>query len=111
MPKFLNSLRAWKSDDFARILKSEIENLERGALPLEKGVSQGGVVDASELAVTVFGAADNGAAIQANVGVFFTEIVGGCSCGDEPVANDAYCEMQIRIDKATADVEIFILSN
>jgi hypothetical protein len=41
-----------------------------------------------------------------HVGVFFREIVGGCSCGDEPFAADGYCEIELRIDKETAEARI-----
>ncbi len=111
MPKLLNSLHAWKSDSFVQTLKSEIENLKTGILPLEKGISQGGLVDDSDIAVTVLGFADDEDAIQVDVGIFFTEVVGGCSCGDEPMANNVYCEMQIRIEKATAEAKMLVLSN
>lgn len=111
MPKLLNSLRDWKSDSFAQTLKIEIENLRAGALPLEKGVSQGGLVDDSNIAVTVLGVTDDGDKIQANVGIFFVEVVGCCGCGDEPMANNAYCEMQIKIDKETAEAEMLVLPN
>ena len=111
MLRFLNSLRDWKTDSFAQTLKSEIENLKTGVLPLEKGVSQGGIIDDSDIAVTVFGATDDEELIQAKVGIFFTEIVGCCGCGDEPMANNVYCEMQIKINKVTAETEIKVLPN
>lgn len=108
MPKFINSLRDWGSDSFPQTLKSEIENLKTGALPLDKGVFQGGYIDDSNLAITVLHVTDDEKTIQAKVGIFFTEIVAGCSCGDEPMEQNAYCEMQISIDKATAEAEFAV---
>lgn len=109
MPKFHHALRAWKTDAFDQFLKSEIANLKTGTLPLDKGVSQGGYVDDSHIEATVLHVADDENAIQADVGIFFTEIVGGCSCGDDPMATNAYCVIQARIDKATAEVEFALV--
>ena len=48
--------------------------------------------------------------IQAKVGVFFNEIIGGCSCGDDPLSENAYCELQVSIDKVTAEAEFSVNS-
>lgn len=111
MPKFLKSLRDWQSDSFAQSLKSEIESLETGSLPLDKGVSQGGYVDDSNIAVTVLSITDAGHAVWATVGVFFTEIIAGCSCGDDPMPQNAYCKLQVRIDKSTAETEFTVITD
>jgi hypothetical protein len=109
MPKLINSLNNWNSDSFSLTLKSEIENLKTGTLPLDKGVSQGGFVDDDNIAVTVLNASDDEHFIQARVGIFFTEIVICCGCGDEPMAQNAYCEMRIGIDKATAEAVFTVM--
>jgi len=109
MPRLPNSLRAWQTDCFALNLKSGIGNLPAGTLPLDQGVAQGGYVDDSDRAITVLHATEDDACLRANVGVFFTEIVASCGCGDEPMEKNAYCEMQVRIDKASAETEITLI--
>ena len=109
MPKLPNSLRDWRTDNFALSLKSEIGKLHPGALPLDQGVSQGGYVDASDVTVTVLHAAEDDGSIRAKVGVFFTEIVASCGCGDEPMPTNAYCEIQVRIAKASAEAEFILI--
>lgn len=111
MPKLANSLRDWQSAAFSQTLKNEIRKLEPGALPLEKGVSQGGHVDDSDLTTTVLHVVDDECAIYARVGIFFTEIVGSCGCGAEPMPQNAYCEMRISIDKATAESRFTLLQD
>ncbi len=106
MPKFINALKNWNTEQFSQTLKHEIEALEPGSLPLYKGLTQGGQVDDDNITATVMSTIDDENVIQAKVGVFFTEIVGGCSCGDDPMSQNVYCEMQFRIDKTTADTEI-----
>jgi hypothetical protein len=103
MARLINSLRDWGLPEFSQTLKSEIASLGPSTLPLDKAISPGSHVDDSQLSATVLNAADAGDAIQAKVGIFFTEIVASCGCGDEPMPKPAYCEMRITIDKATAD--------
>ena len=104
-------MQAWQSDAFARALKDEIERLDAGTLPLSKETSRGGLVDDANITAMVLTSADDEQSIVADVGVFFTEIVAGCSCGDEPDAINAYCQLRIRIDKASAEAEIRVVSD
>ncbi|MEN8180772.1 MAG: glucosamine--fructose-6-phosphate aminotransferase [Pseudomonadota bacterium] len=110
MSKLSNSLRDWNSDLFPITLKQEIENLEAGTLPLMMGVSHGGIPDDKTVSVSVLKVQDHQTCIQADVGVFFTEILAGCSCGDEPMAMHGYCEMQVRVDKTTADTVFEVMT-
>jgi len=109
-PRLPASLRAWNTEDFLQVLKAEMRKLDSGVLPLFEGTTQGGQVDDSDIAITLLNASRNEAAVWLDVGVFFSEIVGGCSCGDDPVAGNAYCELRIRIDRATATADFRSLS-
>jgi hypothetical protein len=111
MPKFVNSLRDWNTDVFPRTLKHELEHLPAGMLPLDKGVAQGGMVDDNKITATVLSFNENTAAIQAKVGIFFTEIIINCGCGDDPMPTNAYCEIQILIDKQTAETDFSLLQD
>jgi len=97
--KLRNSLQAWGTDSFFQTLKNELEHLEPGVLPLEKAVAQGGYVDDSHITITVLRAEDDEKTIHARVGIFFTEIVINCGCGDDPMETNAYCEMRVTIDR------------
>jgi hypothetical protein len=103
-------LRAWQTGAFGPTLKGEIEGMGAETLPLDQGTSQGGLVDDSKITATVLTVADDASSILADVGAFFTEIVAGCSCGDEPDSINAYCRMRIRIDKTTAEAQIRLVS-
>ena len=111
MAKLSNSLHDWNTDVFARTLKNELEHLPSGTLPLDKGVAQAGFVDDSNITATILNATENEAVIQANAGIFFTEIVINCGCGDDPMPTNAYCEIRITLDKTTADAEFDILQD
>ncbi len=103
MPILLNAIQQWRSGAFEKALKNELENTQSHALPLEKGTSQGGYVDDSNISVTVLNHEDRENKIQVKVGIFFTEVITGCGCGDDPMPVNAYCEMLISIDKMTAE--------
>ncbi len=100
---------AWQTEAFGPTLKREIETMGAEVLPLDQGTSQGGFVDDSKITATFLSVIDRGHSIVAEVGVFFTEIVAGCSCGDEPDSINAYCRMQIHIDKTTAEANIRVV--
>ena len=103
MPKFNAALHAWKSDHFSDVLKEEIAHLESGVLPLAQGVTQGGYIDDSNMAISIIHCAENDQFIHVKAGFFFTEIVVCCGCGDEPMHQNAYCVILIKIDKVTAE--------
>lgn len=109
MPSLAAALRDWNSEVFAETLKNELEALPPGSLPLLQAASRG-VPDDRELRVMLLHAADHQDGIQAKVGVFFNEILAGCNCGDEPTSLQSYCEMQVSIDKTTAEAEFSVLA-
>lgn len=109
MPRLSNSLLAWGSAEFFQTLKQELEALPPGALPLDKAVTQSGYVDDSHITVTVLHAEEMAQVIQARVGIFFTEIVINCGCGDDPMETNAYGVLQVRINKTTAQANFEVV--
>lgn len=103
------SLNCWGTDMFNQTLKSELEGLESGALPLDKGSMRGGAIDDSDISVTLINVSDNEHFILAKVGVFFHEVSAGGACGDDPLLENAYCVLQASIDKATADAQFTVV--
>jgi hypothetical protein len=108
-PRFASALQDWGTPRFDQTLKNEIEAVEAACLPLSRGTGLGGRIDGSDLTVTIISARENGQTLQARAGVFFTEIVGGCSCGDEPYSQPAYCLLQVTIDRPTACVRFELI--
>ena len=111
MPRLTGAMRDWGSDAFAETLKSELGALEPGVLPLDKCGALGGYVDDSDVAVTIISLTESETCIDARIGVFFSEILAGCSCGDEPSPENAYCEIGVTIDKATAETQFTVLED
>jgi len=102
MTRLVKSLQAWNTRAFAGALKAEILDQGAGTLPLQECTSLGGRIDGDALDITVLGMSENAAEIAVRLGVFLTEIMGGCSCGDDPVESNTWCVLRVRIDKATA---------
>lgn len=109
MPLVPDILQQVRPGLLKQTLKHELENLPAGTLPLDQGTSHGGYVDDSDISVNVINAQQLENSIQAKVGVFFTEIIAGCSCGDDPVAENAYCELLVSIDKTTSSAEFVLI--
>jgi hypothetical protein len=105
------ALQAWNTTAFAQTLKAELEALEPASLPLHLGVSQAGMVDDKAITATVLSSRDGDGAVEARAGVFFTEIVINCGCGDDPMPINAYCELLISIDKVTAEATITVVTD
>ena len=111
MPKLSNSLNDWSTDTYGRTIKNELQSLQPGSFPLEKGLTQGGKVDDSNITVSVFESRDSDQEIQTKVAIFFTEVVGGCSCGDEPFEAHAHCTLWVTIDRATAEATFEVVAD
>lgn len=111
MITFPNALRAWGTDAFARTLKAEIEALRAADLPLDTAATPGCHVEDSPVSASVGASTEDIRSIRARVGVFFTEIVANCGCGDDPFEQSVYCELDIAIDKATAAVAFSVVRN
>lgn len=90
--------------EFAATLKRELAQLPPGSLPLAG--DQGGLIDATEIEVTLLSQRADADSIEAVVGVFFTEHVGGCNCSDDPSASNGFCELTVRIDRLTGAARV-----
>jgi len=105
MPKLLDVLQQWPSGAFNAALKQRLEALPAGSLPLEHGVTRCGIVDDSHISVTVINTRQLENGVEARIGIFFTEIVAGCVCGEDPTAENAYLELLVTIDQITGDTQ------
>lgn len=108
-PRLPASLAAWGSPGFADTLKDELASLPAGSLPLEAGCDQGGRVDDGSARFTVLLARADAQGVQVRLGVFFTEVVGGCSCGEDPFSVDTYCELDLAIQAGDARLRAWVV--
>lgn len=102
------SLKAWGESAFEDTLKRELEGLGPGVLPLAQA-TQTGYVDDENLSLTVIRADADPDAIRVRLGVFFHEILAGCSCGDDPAVEPVYGEFEVVIERRTAAARFSLL--
>lgn len=109
MPRLTRTLQAWGTEGFEATLRAELSALDAGQLPLQAGLTTGSVVTDAPRTVMVLGAREAGECLEAKAGIFYSSVIAGCSCADDPtpVAENAeYCEVEIHIDRITAQATI-----
>ena len=94
---------------FERCLIAALRSLPPGSLPLQACCEQGGVADDRGISVSVLDMQHGHERIRARVGVFFTEVIGGCNCHDDPLESNRYCVLEIAIVRPHGDAEIIVL--
>lgn len=114
MIRLPDSLRAWRSPDFTAVLRHEIERLGAARLPLQRALTTSSHVLDEPLEVMIIGVTDEPGFIGVKVGIFFSGIVAGCNCADDPTPVEAqheYCELRLAIDKSTAATSVTLLAD
>ena len=114
MIRLTKSLSMWKTPAFNDALTQELEHLAPDVLPLQQGLSTGSYASDTNVKVVILSISEGTEGIHAKVGVFYTGIIAGCSCADDPTPvdeNPEYCEVQLDIDKQTAETTITLLNS
>ena len=109
MVLLVNSLSNWKTEGFEKTLKAELECLTGKELPLQAGLQRSGYALDDNIKTTILRSDEDESVISIVAGVFYTGIIAGCSCSDDPSPTDVlteYCEITISIDKQTAEADI-----
>ncbi len=83
-------------------LLTELVALPAEQLPLVQALCSGGYVDTRDMDLTVLGVEETNDVRVIRAGIFFTEIVINCGCGDDPMPIPGYCELLIEIDRQSA---------
>jgi len=107
-----HSLAAWNSDVFSAVAKREIGALDEKLLPLQQGLRYSSSVNANSLSVTLLHVEDDAHKITVRAGLFYTGIISGCNCADDPTPIDEYneyCEVVFQIDKKTAMTSVLLI--
>ncbi len=106
MIRLEQSLRAWGTPEFEGVFKQELAQVGNDALHLQQTLVTGSHVTDAPPTVMVIRVEETPASIRIYAGIFFTSIIAGCSCADDPTPLGEYtehCEMAVEIDRATAE--------
>lgn len=114
MIKLSCSLQAFGQSNFNSIVKDEIQSLCPELLPLQQGLSLSSYVGKAPFFITILNVANEDSTIKIKTGVFYTGIIAGCSCSDDPSPVDEqneYCQLQFIIDKNSAETVVILLNS
>ena len=106
------SLNARGTPEFETALKQEIEQLDAGLLPLQQGLSASSYVTDRPFQVRIISVREDAGKIRVKAGIFYTGIIAGCSCADDPTPIDElneYCVVVFGIDPMTAETTVTLI--
>ncbi len=112
MIRLPESLKAWGLDHFNAVFKQEVEALNPQYLPLQEGLALSSHVTDRRVQVMPITASETVQFISVKAGVFFTGVIAGCNCADDPSPIDEqneYCVIQLNIDKTTSETQISLM--
>ncbi len=114
MIRLTQTIKAFGSENFNKIAKEEIQNIDPMLLPLQQGLSLSSYVGNAAISVVILKVTNENNSIQIKTGGFYSGIIAGCSCSDDPSPTDEqneYCELQFEINKNTAETDIRLLNS
>ena len=107
------ALNAWNTPAFEQVLKQEIQSLDGKLLPLQQGLSHSSYACEENFSVVILSVSGGAASICVKSGIFYTGLIPGCSCADDPTPNNEtaeYCEVEFEIDTTTAQTRVRLLT-
>jgi hypothetical protein len=113
MIKLDKSLRAWGTSGFESMLKQEVGLLGANQLPLQQALSNSSSVSDGPVTVVIINVAEKENVIRVKAGIFYRGVISGCSCADDPTPDNdinEYCEVQLDIDKFTAETRVELVA-
>ena len=112
MIRLERTVAAWQTTDFEEVFRREVGQLGMEYLPLQQALTQGSYASDRQLKVLVISTSARQDTILVKAGIFFTGIVPGCACSDDPAPDNEYteyCEVLFTIDQQTAVATIRLL--
>ena len=106
-------MNAWNTPAFKETLKQEIQSLHGKLLPLQQGLSHSSYASEDNFSVVILSVSGGDTSICVKSGIFYTGLIPGCSCADDPTPNNEtaeYCEVEFEIDKITAETRVRLLT-
>lgn len=107
------SLKAWNTPEFKVVLQQEIAQLDSDRLPLQQGLTICSHVADRPVQAMILDLSEDANLIHVKAGIFYTGIIAGCSCADDPTPTaeqNEYCVLQFCIDKQTAETTVLLVS-
>ena len=106
------SIKAWNTDSFNKVLINELRSIDSNLLPLQQGLSYSNYAVGDNVSAIILHSEEDNGQLQVKAGLFYTGIVAGCNCADDPTPVDEineYCEILLSIDKKTAQTSVSLI--
>jgi len=113
MIRFKKLLGAWNTPTLDGVFKQEIAELDAGVLPLQQGLSISSHVTDRPVQAMILDLSEDADLIRIKAGIFYTGIIAGCSCADDPTPiaeQNEYCVLQFCIDKQSAETTVTLVA-
>jgi hypothetical protein len=112
MPHLRKTLDAWGNEDFAKVLREEVEQLSPHQLPLQQGLRLSSYVSDEPFQAIILRVEERADQLAVLLQIFYQGIIAGCNCADDPTPLDTLtesCRLEVRIDKRDAGVNFRLL--
>jgi len=106
------SRAAWGSDGFNEVFRKELESVSTDELPLQEGLSLGSAVSGEPFRAMVISITEEPETVRVKAGIFYSGIIAGCSCSDDPTPTDLqaeYCEVECLLNTTTGETAITLI--
>lgn len=113
MIRFRKILDAWNTPELDSVFKQELAELDVGILPLQQGLTLSSHVTDRPIQAMILNLSEDADLIRVKAGIFYTGVVAGCSCADDPtpiVEQNEYCVLQFCIDKQSAEATVMFVA-
>lgn len=111
MLKLTKSLSSWGTAEFRQSFINEVCGLSLEQIPLQQAMRVGNFASKHNLNIMINQQLEDSGFIYVHTGVFFSSLISGCSCADDPTPvdyNTEYCELLFKIDKKCGVTHILI---
>ncbi len=110
--RFPLTLQALDSDAFKKTFKAEVLSLGASSLPLQQGLRYSSYANGDSLSASILNIEVSDTVINIKAGLFYTGIISGCNCADDPSPIDEYneyCEVLFTIDRKNAAASVVLI--
>lgn len=114
MISLTKTLNAWNAKDFTQTFKKEVADLDNHVLPLQQGLSLSSYVSQEKISALIHSTQETDTSVIIRSGIFYSGIIAGCSCSDDPTPTDTqneYCEILFNINKNTGITTASLISD
>lgn len=114
MPILLKLLPDKADPAFDAAFKVAVEQLQPDQLPLQQGLSLSSSVSDEPFRVMIISTSEEGGTLRVKAGLFYSGIIAGCSCSDDPSPTDLqqeYCDVLFEIDRDSGETTVTLLAD